>query len=155
MKARLPGLVLILIAVIYATQIGAIAVPAADAAEVMTPRTLPVLLAALLALIGLILAVWPGNAGTEGSLAIKPGPVGWMKGAGLLFLAVGFAFVLDFFGVLVSSALVLFAGLFLLDVRRPLVLVAVPLSVALALWLLLSVILGIYLHPGDLWLRDV
>ncbi|MBM4206418.1 MAG: hypothetical protein FJ194_20120 [Gammaproteobacteria bacterium] len=155
MKARLPGLVLLLIAAVYAMQIGEIAVPAADAAEVMTPRTLPVLLATLLALIGLILTARPGRAGSRGLTALNPDPVGWLKGAGLLLLALAFALLLDLLGVLVSSALVLFAGLFLLNVRRPLVLVAVPLSVAFALWLLLSVILGIYLHPGELWWRDV
>jgi putative tricarboxylic transport membrane protein len=155
MKVRLPGLVLLMIATMYALQVAQIPVPAAAVGEVMTPRTMPKILAGLLAGIGLVLLIRPGSTGLSGSGTLRTDVVLWIRAAGLMLLALVFALVLDFLGVLIASALVLFAGLFFLNVRRPLVLIAVPLGVVLVLWVLLSAVLGIYLHPGDVWLRDV
>ena len=38
---------------------------------------------------------------------------------------------------------------------RPLLLAGVPVGVVVVLWLLLEVVLGIYLQPGELWTGHV
>jgi len=149
-RSRLPGLVLVFIAVIYGQQALQIPVLPADAQEAMNARTLPMVLTGVLLLISLALML-PGRRHVSLATTLTTQARHWWQALGLLGVCVLFAFTIDPLGVLVSSALAILAGLLVLAVRRRVVLVFVPLLVGAFLWLLLSAMLGLYLHPGDVW----
>lgn len=155
MKARLPGLVLLVIALVYGLQAMQIPVPAADAAEAMTPRTLPLGLAVSLALIGAVLLIRPAPSAIRLEDTLRTDPGLWLRATALLGIGLVFAALIDPLGVLVSSTLSLAAALVVMGVRRPLILILVPVGFSGMLWLLLVVVLGLWLHPGDWWTDHV
>ncbi len=154
MSARLPGVVLLAIAVLYGWQAIQIPVFAADVREVMTAQTMPLVLAGALAIIGMIL-LFPGRPGVLLTSTLSADPRRWWQAAGLLAVGIGFGFIIEPLGVLPACVLALFAGLLVLGVRRPSILVLVPLLVSGSMWVLLAGLLGLYLHPGDWWAADV
>ncbi len=155
MKARLPGIALVLIAAVYGMQVLKIPVPSADALEAMTPRTLPAVLAVALGFIGLVMVVRPASSETSMEASLSGASNVWLRAVGLLLLGLLFAMLIDPLGVLFASALILALALYLMGIRRPVVLIGVSLGFSASLWLLLVVVLGLFLHPGDLWTADV
>lgn len=154
MTARLPGLVVLVIAGLYGWQALQIPVFAADAREAMTAQTMPLVLAAALSIIGVIL-LFPQKSGVLLVSTLSADYRRWWQAFGLLTVCIVFGLVIGPLGVLPASALALFASLLVLGVRHRPTLLWVPLLVSAALWALLVGLLGLYLDPGSLWTADV
>ena len=154
MKARLPGLLLIAVACLYGWQALQIPVFAADAREVMTARTLPLALAGALIIVGGLLLV-PGQTAPTMASTLSGDRRRWWQAIGLLLVSTLFGLSVEALGVLPAATVALFASLLVLGVRQLRVLVLVPLLVSGVLWVLLVLLLGLHLHPGDWWRGDV
>ena len=154
MTARLPGLVLLAIAILYGWQALQIPVFAADAREAMTAQTMPLVLAGALSIIGVIL-LFPQSSGVSMVASLSADRRRWWQALGLLAVCIVFGLVLEPLGVLPASALVLLMSLLVLGVRHRPTLLLVPLLVSAGLWVLLVGLLGLYLDPGHLWTSDV
>lgn len=151
MRRRLPGLVLLIIASAYGFEASAIPVLGADAAEAMSARSLPLFLASALGIIGMVLLLWPADAtlSIESTLSGNRGTR--LRALALLGLCIVFSLLIEPLGVLLASAFLLAASLWVTGVRRMGVLIGVPAGVVLVLWFLLAWVLDIYLPTGDLW----
>ncbi len=154
MTARLPGLVMLVMAGLYGWQALQIPVFAADAREAMTAQTMPLVLAAALSIIGVIL-LFPQQPRVSMVSTLSADHRRWWQVAGLLAVCIVFGLAIEPLGVLPASALALFSNLLVLGVRHRPTLLLVPLLVTVVLWLLLVGLLGLYLDPGYLWTADV
>lgn len=154
MIARLPGVVLFVIAGLYGWQALQIPVFAADARESMTAQTMPLVLAGALSFIGVIL-LFPQSSGVSIVASLSADRRRWWQAFGLLAVCIVFGLMLEPLGVLPASALALLTSLLVLGVRHRPSLLLVPLLVSAGLWVLLVGLLGLYLDPGYLWTSDV
>ena len=120
----------------------------------MTAQTMPLVLAAALSIIGVIL-LFPQQPRVSMVSTLSADHRRWWQVAGLLAVCIVFGLAIEPLGVLPASALALFSNLLVLGVRHRPTLLLVPLLVTVVLWLLLVGLLGLYLDPGYLWTADV
>lgn len=124
-------------------------------AGVMTPRTLPFVLAVSGIVVSLLLLVFGGakDDGGEHRVSRIFGGLHWRTVLLLLVLMVAYGLTLRWVGFIVSTCVFLSVGFALLGERRWSVLLGVSIPVVLAFWALLTQLLGVYLDPGSLWVE--
>ena len=70
---------------------------------------------------------------------------------GLLILMVVYSAALEPIGFLISTSVFLLVGFFVMGERRKKILLLASIPVAVVFWFLMTLVLGIYLVPGNLW----
>lgn len=145
-RNRALGLLLLVLAVVYALAIDDIPLDAWARDEALNARTLPTFLAGGLGTLATILLVTGGGGAIEGIPWRSLGRLAAMLGLMLAFIV-----TLELAGFWIAAPIFLVAGLLLMGERRPLLLVGLPLVTVALAWLLLVVLLGAYLPTGALW----
>jgi putative tricarboxylic transport membrane protein len=152
---RLTGLVLLAFAVVW-TVVAFRVIPEGFGGTAITPRTFPIGLGIILALlsIGLIAGTFMKNE--EGDEAIVPPSAGdrsseiWAIACTFGFLII-YMIALNFVGFVIATIAVLAATLFfVLRARSPFVLIGVPLGLTFGIWLVMGKFMGVYLPHGTL-----
>jgi hypothetical protein len=147
-KDQIGGLIFLSFSLAYGYYANQIALIPGDEFQPFHARTLPNFLAVLgsgLALLQLLTATKSRYA----TLSLA-GYDFWLMGK-LLLLMVAFSLALKWVGFLVSTALFLAGGYWLLGERRPKVILLASVPFAISFWFLLTQMLDIYLAPGQLF----
>ena len=138
---RAIGLVLLALCGAYAWLTNDI--PALGYPGEFSPRSLPQILATLAFPLCLWLVIKPQTAGTDSSHPMKTLNA-WL-GIAFCVLMLGYAYLLDVLGFILSTTLFLSLGFALLGERRGLALGLLAPGVAFAFWWLMAEGLGVYL----------
>jgi len=141
-KDRIGGLILLGIFVFYGLQTQSIELLPIQQSAALTARSLPY----TFTLLGLLGALWLIVKPTD---ATRPALHGLHWPRLLLFLVLMslYGLVLRPAGFVLSSAIFLAAGFWLLGERRPLAIAGTAMTVATGFWLLLNYGLGVHLTP--------
>ncbi len=126
---RLVALALLVFSLTYLALGWRIPVPDSSDDSPFSARSFPVALGVLGALLSLALLVRPPPGAPVGVAAFA-----WSRAAGLIALMAGYALAIGHLGFAVTSALFLAGGFRVLGERRPTVLAAVSIGVALGFW---------------------
>lgn len=152
---RLTGLVLLAFAAVWII-VAFRVIPEGFGGTALTPRTFPIGLGILLALlsIGLIAGTFTKNG--EGDEVIAPPTAKdhsseiWAIACTFGFLIV-YIFALNLVGFVIATIVILAATLwFVLRYRSPFVLIGVPLGLTFGIWLMMGKFMGVYLPHGTL-----
>lgn len=130
----------------------------------VTARGLPYFTGSYLVIAGIVLAVrrimtWsqiPGRyAVSEGREDEPAYPASWVRSFTIAALAALWAYSLKYAGFLVATPVMMFAMLWLMEVRSTMKLIVFPLLFSLFSWLIFSQVLGVILPMGFLspWAR--
>lgn len=151
---RLTGLVLLVFAVVW-TVVALRVIPEGFGETLITPRTFPVALGVILALLSLVLVAGTflkdGHEEEEAAPAAgdRSGEI-WAIACTFGFLLV-YVFALDLVGFVIATAVVPAATLFfVLRTYSPWVLVGVPLGLTFGIWFVMGKLMGVYLPHGTL-----
>jgi len=147
-RDQVGGLLFLCFSLVYGYYARDIALMPGDEYQSFNAQTLPNMLAILSGLLSCALIVSAKRdfhdridlVGYRFSLVIK-----------LLFLIVMFAFSLTWVGFLVSTIAFLSLGFWLLGERRIKMILLIAGIFAVVIWFILSVLLGVYLAPGQLF----
>lgn len=122
------------------------------AQEAFNSKTLPIGLSVAGAVISLLILVLPATT-DEGKVGVSEAFKGkvWDKTIWLFVDMALYGFVMPYLGFIVASILFLFAGFYILGERRWIRMVLAAIFVVLGLWVLLSVLMGIYIAPGEIF----
>lgn len=156
---RATGAVLFVLAVVWTA--GAFRlIPEGFGGAPVTPRSFPVGLGVLLAILSILMIastfVRGTNAASGAANLVPPHVVRdrysevWAVAATLAFLVL-YALLLNFFGFVVATIIVTAATLFfVLRSRSPAVLIGLPLGLTFAVWLVMGKLMGVYLPRGSI-----
>jgi putative tricarboxylic transport membrane protein len=127
---RLAALAILLFSLGYFWLAFGIKVPASSDDSPFSARSFPLVLGPLAAILSLILLVRPPDGEAVGV------NLQWGRGFGLIALMGVYALAINHLGFVVTSAIFLAGGFLLLGERRPPVLAAVSVGVALGFWIM-------------------
>lgn len=152
---RLTGLVLLAFALVW-TVVAFRVIPEGFGGTALTPRTFPIGLGIVLALlsIGLIAGTFMRN-GERDEVVLPPSKSERASEIWAIACTFGFLIVymiaLNFVGFVIATIAVLAATLwFVLRSRSPLVVIGVPLGLTFGIWLVMGKFMGVYLPHGTL-----
>ena len=148
-KQRVGALLLLAFSVAYLRQAMSIPVDPTGSHEVFSARTLPIGLAAATILLSLLQLVLP-VAGDEKIRAAVRG-LSWRPAVLLILLMAAYALLFDVLGFVLASVLFLQGGSMILGERRWLRSVAVSVGLVVFMWVVLSVVFGLYLDNGAIF----
>lgn len=131
----------------------------------VTARGLPYFTGSYLVIAGLVLAArrimtWsqiPGRYAVSEGREDEPGyPSSWLRSFAIAALAALWAYSLRYVGFLLATPVLIFATLWLMEVRSPAKLILFPLVFAFLSWAIFSQVLGVILPMGFLspWARS-
>lgn len=145
MTRRIVPALLLAFAALYLWQATHIPLDPWSAQEAINARTLPIIYGTIL--LGLsVIALWRG-LGVVSATKIQR-----LRGLGVMVvLILGYGVLIPLAGIWPATACFVAAGLVAEGERRLPVLIATPLLIALAGWLLIELLLGVYLDPGSWW----
>lgn len=142
--ARVTGIVFL--AVTALGFVGAVLIPSPESSSDPGPSGYPLFVLTLMALCALGLLISPGTtAGTDEETERD-----WKQVAFVLVCLALYAAVVSFAGFIVSTALFTAALLFFADKRKPLVLIAYPIVLSVALYYIFNIYLSVALPSGPL-----
>ena len=120
--------------------------------EFFTPRTMPYALAVVGLVLSLLILVLP-TADPQGKRSLKEETKGmdWKPAILLVVAMILYGLVMKYLGFIIASIIFLLAGFYILGERRikRMLLAAIPL--VLVLWMLMSMLLGVYIAPGEIF----
>lgn len=120
--------------------------------EFFTPRTMPYALAVIGLILSFLVLVLP-TVDPKGKHSLREETQGmdWKPAILLVVLMVLYGLLMKWIGFVIASILFLIAGFRILGEKRikRMLLAAIPL--VLVLWVLMSMLLGVYIAPGELF----
>ena len=119
--------------------------------EPFKPRTLPFTLA--IAGMFLCAARILQTLREKDSTTVMWAKYDWVSAALLCLVMIAYGYLFTRLGFITATAIFLFAGFYTLGERRLPALVLIPLVFTLVFWAVMTQLLGLYLAPGDWWLR--
>lgn len=122
------------------------------AQETFNSKTLPIGLSVAGIIISLLILILP-TVDAKGKISfteVFKGKV-WNKTIWLFVDMALYGFLMPFLGFIVASIVFLLFGFFILGERRWMLMILVAVLVVLGLWVLLSVMMGIYIAPGEIF----
>jgi putative tricarboxylic transport membrane protein len=132
---RLAALLILLFSLAYFWLAFSIKVPPSSDDSPFSARSFPLILGPLGMALAFVILVKP-PPGAE----IRAPAFGWFRAAGLIALMGVYAFAIRHLGFVVTSAIFLGGGFFLLGERRPLVLAVVAVGVSLGFWIMFTLL---------------
>jgi putative tricarboxylic transport membrane protein len=132
---RLAALAILLFALAYFWLAFGIKVPPSSDDSPFSARSFPLALGPIAAVLAFMLLLKPSHNDEIGASRFK-----WGRAAGLVALMGGYALGINQLGFVVTSALFLAGGFFVLGERRPLVLALVALGVSLGFWIMFTLL---------------
>ncbi|MGF1684068.1 tripartite tricarboxylate transporter TctB family protein [Photobacterium minamisatsumaniensis] len=147
-KDHIGGLVFLCFSVAYGYYANIITLFPGDEYEPFHAKSMPIALAALGILFSLCQLILASKKDKD---RLSLTGYDFVLMGKLLVLMVLFALSLDWMGFLVSTALFLIGGYWLLGERRPKILFLASVPFAIGFWYVLTQLLDIYLAPGQVW----
>lgn len=144
-SSRIGGFIFLIFSLTYGWTAANIDLDFWSEQETFNARTLPYVLAFCGVLISLAALLQPNRDNWRLPVNLR-----WRPAVYILLLMSGYGLSLDFLGFPLGSCLLLSIGFYLLGEKRPVFLVAIPLSLVSGFWLLMN-FLDIYLDPGLWW----
>jgi putative tricarboxylic transport membrane protein len=120
--------------------------------ETFTSRTMPYALAIIGSLLSLGILVLP-TTDEKGKKRLSEETAGmdWATAILLVVLMLGYGLTLKWLGFIIASILFLLIGFRILGERRLLLMFFTSVPLVLVLWGLMSMLLGVYIAPGDIF----
>lgn len=120
--------------------------------ETFTPRTMPYALSAAGVILSFLIIVLP-TTDPKGKNSLRDETKGMDWGTAILLTAIMlfFGLTMKWLGFIVASIIFLLVGFWILGERRikRMLLTAIPLVIAL--WCIMSLLLGVYIAPGEIF----
>lgn len=151
-KEKCGALVLLIFSIAYGYQATQMPLTFMAAQEVFNSKTLPIGLSVagiIISFLILVLPVSDPEKRVHFTEAFK-GKI-WGQTIWLFINMAIYGFVMPLLGFIAASVLFLLAGFFILGERRWLAMIITAVGVVVVLWLLLSVLMGIYIAPGEIF----
>jgi putative tricarboxylic transport membrane protein len=151
-REKVGALIMLLFSLAYGFQATRIPLSFLSRGEFFTARTMPYALAVAGLILSFLILVLPTVDETgKKSLAEETSGMDWKPAILLVGMMVLYGLVMKWIGFVIASILFLLAGFRVLGEKRirRMVLAAVPL--VLVLWVLMSMLLGVYIAPGELF----
>lgn len=151
-REKVGALVMLLFSVAYGLLATRIPMSFLAQQETFNSRTMPYGLAAVGVILSLMILVLPTVDG-DGRLTMKEVCAGldWRRAISLVVLMVGYGLVMQWTGFVIASILFLLVGFYLLGERRWKVMLLAAVPLVLAIWFVMSSLLGMYIAPGELF----
>ncbi len=149
-KDQIGGLIFLCLSLTYGYYAGQVDMLPGDEFEPFNARSLPLALATLGALISALLLTTSSLGKDRNDDTLSLAGFDLLLTGKMLGLIVLFGLALHWIGFLLSTALFLLAGYWLLGERRPKMLLLSSVPFAIGIWFVLTQLLDIYLAPGQL-----
>lgn len=151
-REKVGALLMLLFSLAYGFQATKISLSFLAQQEFFTPRTMPYALAVVGAILSLLILIMP-TADPQGKKSLREETSGmdWKPAILLVGSMFVYGLVMKYLGFIIASIIFLLVGFYVLGERRPkrMVLAAIPL--VLVLWAVMSLLLGVYIAPGELF----
>ncbi len=151
-REKVGALVMLLFSLAYGYQATQIPLSFLSQQEFFTPRTMPYALAVTGFVLSFLILVLP-TVDEQGktSLAEETQGMDWKPAIQLVGLMLFYGLVMKWLGFVIASIIFLLIGFRILGERRikRMLLAAIPL--VLVLWVVMSMLLGVYIAPGEIF----
>jgi putative tricarboxylic transport membrane protein len=122
--------------------------------ETFTARTMPYSLAALGIILSLAIIVLPtGDPSGKKSLREETEGMDWLTGILLVVAMFIFGLTMKWLGFILSSIIFLLIGFWILGERRWKLMTFTAIPLVLVLWVIMSMLLGVYIAPGEIFYK--
>ena len=120
--------------------------------ETFNARSMPFGIAIAGMVFSLLILILPPADGEKAQTARQAlSGLDWRRAAYLILLMVIYGIAMPWIGFLLSSVFFLIAGIYILGERNIKLILLSSIPLVIALWLLLSKILGMYIAPGEIF----
>ncbi len=151
-REKVGALVILLFSVAYGLLARSIPLSFLAQQEEFTARTMPYGLAVIGIILSFFILVLP-TVDPEGKKSLSETTKGmdWSTAILLVVLMLVFGLVMKWLGFILSSILFLLAGFWILGERRIKLMLFSALLLVVILWVIMSLLLGVYLAPGEIF----
>lgn len=120
--------------------------------EFFTPRTMPYALAVVGMILSVLIMVLP-TADPKGKKSLKEETKGmaWLPAILLVVAMVFYGLTMKFLGFIIASIIFLLIGFYILGERRIKRMLFAAIPLVLVLWVVMSMLLGVYIAPGEVF----
>lgn len=151
-REKVGALLILLFSVAYGLLARNIQLSFLSQQEVFTARTMPYGLAIAGIVLSLAIIVLPTvDPAGKNSLVQETKGMDWSTAILLVVLMLMFGLIMKWLGFILSSILFLLGGFFILGERRIILMILSAVLLVLALWFIMSVLLGVYIAPGEIF----
>jgi len=151
-REKVGALIMLLFSIGYGLMATKIPLTPLSEGEMFTSRTMPYALAVIGSLLSLGIIVLPttDTAGKK-SLGEETAGMDWPTAILLVVLMIGYGLTMKWLGFILASIIFLLIGFRILGERRILLMVLTAVPLVFVLWGLMSMLLGVYIAPGDIF----
>ena len=151
-REKVGALVMLLFSISYGLIATKIPLTFLSQQETFTARTLPYALAIMGSILCLAILVNPTvDPGGKTTLAEETAGMDWMTAILLVIIMFAFGLTMKWLGFIVASIIFLLAGFYILGERRVKLMLGAAIPLVLALWAIMSLLLGVYIAPGEIY----
>ncbi len=151
-REKIGALLILLFSVAYGLLARKIPLSFLSQHEVFTARTMPYGLAVAGIVLSLAIIVFPTvDPSGKTSLAKETKGMDWSTAILLVVLMLVFGLIMKWLGFILSSILFLIGGFCILGERRIMRMIFSAVFLVGALWFIMSVLLGVYIAPGEIF----
>jgi len=151
-REKLGAFLMLIFSVAYG--VGAFSIPLSFLAqrETFTSRTMPMALSVIGIIFSLMIIILPtiDEAGKETFGTTIKG-MEFKKTTYLILLMIGYGLIMKWIGFIIASAIFLIIGFRILGEKRIKVLILGSIPLVCALWIIMSLLLGVYIAPGEIF----
>jgi len=151
-REKVGALVILLFSLAYGLLARKIPLSFLSQQEIFTARTMPYALAVAGIILSFAIIVLP-TVDPEGkrSLAEETKGMDWPTAILLVALMLLFGLVMKWLGFILSSIIFLLCGFWIMGERRIIFMILSAVPLVFALWLIMSLLLGVYIAPGEIF----
>lgn len=151
-REKLGALLMLIFSIAYGVESFRIPLSFLAQQETFNSRTMPMALAAAGIVFSILIIVLP-TVDPEGrhSFADVTRGMEFKKTGYLILLMIAYGLIMKWIGFLIASALFLMAGFRILGEKRIKVIILGAVPLVIALWFIMSLLLGVYIAPGEIF----
>ena len=151
-REKVGALVMLLFSIAYGLLATQITLTFLAQQETFTSRTMPYALSAIGILLSLMILILPtADESGKRSLAKETAGMDWKTAILLVALMFGYGLTMKWLGFILASIFFLLVGFWILGERRWKLMVLTAIPLVLVLWGIMSMLLGVYIAPGDIF----
>lgn len=151
-REKLGALLILLFSIGYGLLATRIPLTFLSSQETFTARTMPYALSVLGVIFSIAIIVLPtGDPSGRKSLAEETEGMDWITAILLVILMFLFGLSLKWLGFILASILFLLVGFWILGERRKKLMLFSAIPLVLVLWVIMSILLGVYIAPGEIF----
>lgn len=151
-REKVGALIMLLFSIAYGLLARQITLTFLAQQETFTSRTMPYALSIIGIFISLAILVLPTVDETgKKSLAKETVGMDWFTAILLVVLMFGYGLTMKWLGFIIASIFFLLVGFWILGERRLRLMFLTAVPLVLVLWAIMSMLLGVYIAPGDIF----